>query len=68
MTPEISYSASHRFARTSSRKVQPVLNLIRGKYADDAVDILQVEADSRIMVEHSASQRCSPPALVGLVA
>jgi large subunit ribosomal protein L22 len=41
MTPEISYSASHRFARTSSRKVQPVLNLIRGKYADDAVDILK---------------------------
>ena len=41
MTPEISYSASHRFARTSSRKVQPVLNLIRGKYADDAVDLLK---------------------------
>lgn len=41
MTPEISFSATHRFARTSSRKVQPLLNLIRGKYADDAVDILK---------------------------
>src|SRR3954465_10520170 len=35
------YTATHRFARTSSRKVRPLLDLIRGKYADDAVDILK---------------------------
>ncbi len=35
------YKASHRFARISVRKLRPVLDLIRGKYADDAVDILK---------------------------
>lgn len=35
------YKASHRFARISVRKVRPLLNLIRGKYADDALDILK---------------------------
>ena len=33
--------ASHRFARISVRKVRPLLDLIRGKYADDALDILK---------------------------
>jgi len=36
-----SYKATHRFARISVRKLRPILNLIRGKYADDAVDILK---------------------------
>lgn len=35
------YRASHRFARISVRKLLPILDLIRGKYADDAVDILR---------------------------
>jgi large subunit ribosomal protein L22 len=35
------YTASHRFARISVRKLRPLLDLIRGKYADDAVDILK---------------------------
>jgi large subunit ribosomal protein L22 len=35
------YNATHRFARISVRKVRPVLDLIRGKYADDALDILK---------------------------
>lgn len=35
------YKASHRFARISVRKLRPILDLIRGKYADDAVDILK---------------------------
>jgi large subunit ribosomal protein L22 len=35
------YKASHRFARTSVRKLHPILDLIRGKYADDAMDILK---------------------------
>ena len=33
--------ATHRFARISVRKLRPILDLIRGKYADDAVDILK---------------------------
>jgi large subunit ribosomal protein L22 len=29
------------FARSSVRKIRPLLNLIRGKYADDALNILR---------------------------
>ncbi len=35
------YKASHRFARSSVRKLRPLLDLIRGKYADNALDILK---------------------------
>ena len=35
------YRASHQHAKTSVRKLLPILDLIRGKYADDAVDILK---------------------------
>jgi large subunit ribosomal protein L22 len=35
------YKASHHFARSSVRKLRPILDLIRGKYADDALDILK---------------------------
>src|SRR3954469_6383228 len=41
MSPSSDYVASHRFARISVRKLRPILDLIRGKYADDAVDILK---------------------------
>jgi large subunit ribosomal protein L22 len=35
------YQATHRFARISVRKVRPLLDLVRGKYADDALDLLK---------------------------
>jgi large subunit ribosomal protein L22 len=35
------YHATHRFARISVRKIRPLLDLIRGHYADDALDILK---------------------------
>jgi large subunit ribosomal protein L22 len=35
------FQATHRFARISVRKVRPLLDLIRGRYADDALDILK---------------------------
>ena len=35
------FQAKHRFARTTSRKLLPLLDLVRGKYADDALDILK---------------------------
>ena len=35
------YKAQHRFARISVRKLHPLLDLIRGNYADDALDILR---------------------------
>jgi large subunit ribosomal protein L22 len=41
MGPKVEYKAKHRFARISVRKLRPILDLVRGKYADDAVDILK---------------------------
>jgi large subunit ribosomal protein L22 len=35
------YRAEHRFAKSSVRKVRPILDLIRGKYADDALDLMK---------------------------
>lgn len=35
------YTAQHRFARISVRKLLPIIDLIRGKYADDAMDIMR---------------------------
>src|SRR6516164_9058030 len=41
MNDTAEYKASHRFARISVRKVRPLLDLIRGHYADDALDVLK---------------------------
>jgi large subunit ribosomal protein L22 len=35
------YHATHRFARISVRKLRPLLDLIRGNFADDALDVLK---------------------------
>jgi large subunit ribosomal protein L22 len=35
------YTATYRFAQISARKVRPLANLIRGKHADEALDILK---------------------------
>ena len=37
------YTASHRFARISARKVRPLATLIRGKHADEALAILRYQ-------------------------
>lgn len=37
----MAYTATYRFAQISARKVRPLANLIRGKHADDALDILK---------------------------
>lgn len=39
----MAYQATHRFARVSPRKVRPLADLIRGKLADDALDILRYQ-------------------------
>ena len=52
------YNAQHRFARISSRKVKPVLDLIRNKYADDALDILKhLPHRSARMIENGQMDR-----------
>ena len=35
------YTAKHRFARISPTKVRPVMDLIRGKSANDALKVLE---------------------------
>ncbi len=37
----MAYTATYRFARISAQKVRPLANLIRGKHADEALEILK---------------------------
>lgn len=39
----MSFRASHRYARVSPRKVRPLADMIRGKFADEALDILRYQ-------------------------
>ena len=39
----MAYEATYRFARISARKVRPLADLIRGKLADEALDILRYQ-------------------------
>lgn len=39
----MAYHATHRYARISARKVRPIADLIRGKHADEALDILKYQ-------------------------
>ena len=41
MATPTSFKATHRFARISVRKLRPILDLVRGKYADDAMNTLK---------------------------
>ena len=37
------FTASHRYARVSPRKVRPLADMIRGKFADEALEILRFQ-------------------------
>ncbi|MCO6458389.1 MAG: 50S ribosomal protein L22 [Pirellulaceae bacterium] len=37
------FEAKHRFARISARKVRPLADMVRGKFADEALDILRFQ-------------------------
>ena len=39
----MAYFAIHRHARISPRKVRPMADLIRGKFADEALDLLRYQ-------------------------
>src|SRR5262245_20554353 len=39
----MAYQAVHRYAKISARKVRPLADLIRGKFADDALEILRYQ-------------------------
>ena len=37
----MAYQAIHRFARISPQKVRPLADIVRGKFADEALEILR---------------------------
>ena len=39
----MAFRATHRHARISARKVRPLADLVRGKFADEALDILKFQ-------------------------
>jgi len=39
----MAFRASHRNARISARKVRPVADMVRGKFVDEALDILRYQ-------------------------
>ncbi len=39
----MAFQASHKFARVSPRKVRPLADMVRGKFADEALDILRYQ-------------------------
>jgi large subunit ribosomal protein L22 len=41
----MSFEASHRFARISARKVRPLATMIRGRLADEALEILRYQPE-----------------------
>ncbi len=39
----MAYEATYRFARISAQKVRPLADMVRGKFADDALNILKFQ-------------------------
>jgi large subunit ribosomal protein L22 len=39
----MAFTSVHKYARISARKVRPLANLIRGKHADEALDLLRYQ-------------------------
>lgn len=39
----MAYEATHRYARISAQKVRPLADMIRGKFADEALEVLRYE-------------------------
>ena len=39
----MSYPSTHRYARISPRKVRPLADMVRGKFADEALEILRYQ-------------------------
>ena len=41
----MAFSSTHRHVRISARKVRPLADMIRGKFADEALDILKYQPE-----------------------
>ena len=64
----MAYDAVHRFARISARKVRPIADLIRGKHADEALEILKYQPQrgarllEKVLQSRPGERRGSPGA------
>lgn len=41
----MAYESTHRYARISARKVRPLADMVRGKFADEALDMLRYQPE-----------------------
>ncbi|MEX1224483.1 MAG: 50S ribosomal protein L22 [Pirellulales bacterium] len=41
----MAYEATHRYARISARKVRALADMVRGKFADEALDLLRYQPE-----------------------
>jgi large subunit ribosomal protein L22 len=39
----MAFKATHKYARISARKVRPLADMVRGKFADEALDLLKYQ-------------------------
>lgn len=39
----MAFQATHKYARISARKVRPLADMVRGKFADEALDLLRYQ-------------------------
>lgn len=39
----MAYKATHKYARISARKVRPLADLVRGRFADEALELLKYQ-------------------------
>jgi ribosomal protein L22 len=54
----MAFRASHRYARINPRKVRPMADLVRGKFADEALDMLRYQPQRGArMLEKGAPKR-----------
>lgn len=72
----MAYRATYRFARISPRKVRPLADLIRGKFADEALDLLRyqkqrgarmLEKTLKSALGNAEDQRAASPAKLVVV-
>ncbi len=55
----MAYRASQRYARISPRKVRPLADMVRGKFADEALDILEISTPTRCADAGEDHQECA---------
>lgn len=53
------YTATHKYASISPRKVRHLANLVRGKFADEALDILKFQPHRGARMLEKVIENCA---------